>query len=178
MTPSGDSALPREPVQTEEHVPATDQVPAIVRRLYGLASELERLFPDRHFTPDGHLVGSLGEVLVAHRYGLRLHRASHGIHDAETWDGRQVQIKATQGRMVGLGAEEAVHLIVVRLTKEGDMEEVFSGPGGLAWQKAGQLQKNGQRPISVSHLKELMSRVSVGERLPEVPCRLTIGTRE
>jgi hypothetical protein len=40
-------------------------VPALVSRLYEIVDELEEIFPGRHFTPDGHLVGSLGESLAA-----------------------------------------------------------------------------------------------------------------
>ena len=50
----------------------------------------------RHFTPDGHLVGSIGEVLVASYYGLELLPASSQTHDAKSDSGKMVQIKATQ----------------------------------------------------------------------------------
>jgi hypothetical protein len=30
------------------------------------------MFPGRHFTPDGHMVGSFGEALAAHHYGIEL----------------------------------------------------------------------------------------------------------
>ena len=48
------------------------RVPEIVRELYSSVAELEELFPGRKFTLDGHLVGSIGEVIAAHRYGLEL----------------------------------------------------------------------------------------------------------
>lgn len=44
----------------------TDRLPRIIEELYGLVRELEEMFPGRHFTPDGHLVGSIGECLAAH----------------------------------------------------------------------------------------------------------------
>ena len=50
-----------------------ERVPDLVGRLYEIVSELEALFPGRYFTPDGHLVGSLGEVMAAHDYGLVLY---------------------------------------------------------------------------------------------------------
>lgn len=40
-------------------------VSTVVRRLCGLVAQLEQIFPDRNFTLDGHLVGSIGEVLAA-----------------------------------------------------------------------------------------------------------------
>ena len=32
-------------------------------KLYELVHELEQIHPGRHFTPDGHMVGSLGELV-------------------------------------------------------------------------------------------------------------------
>ncbi len=48
------------------------KVPGLIGQLYELVAQLEALFPSRRFTPDGHLVGSIGEVIAAHRYGLQL----------------------------------------------------------------------------------------------------------
>lgn len=49
-----------------------ERLPQLVAELYRVVNELEAMFPGRHFTPDGHLVGSLGECLAAHHYGLQL----------------------------------------------------------------------------------------------------------
>ena len=57
-----------------------DHVPGIVQRLYALVGELERHFPGRKFTPDGHLVGSLGEVLASYYYELEIPTASAERH--------------------------------------------------------------------------------------------------
>ena len=37
-----------------------DCIPELVRDLYKLVAKFEALFPERKFTPDGHLVGSIG----------------------------------------------------------------------------------------------------------------------
>ena len=47
-----------------------DMVPRLVGRLYETVSELEELFSGRHFTLDGHIVGSLGEVMAQYQYNL------------------------------------------------------------------------------------------------------------
>ncbi|MFQ5418104.1 MAG: hypothetical protein ACE5FL_13835 [Myxococcota bacterium] len=46
---------------------------------------------------------------------------------------------------------------------------MFNGPGSLAWANAGRLQRNGQRPISVSRLDRLKEQVPKADRLPTVP---------
>ncbi len=141
-----------------------DEIPALVRSLYRIVSKLEKTFPGRKFTPDGHLVGSIGEVLAAHRYGLELLPASAERHDARTSDGRGVQIKATQVRSVGLRSKPEV-LLVLQLHSDGSAEEIFNGPGSLAWSNAGKMQSNGQRSIGVAKLRGLMEGVPPGARL-------------
>ena len=51
---------------------AVDLVPALIRGLYAIVSKLESIFPGRHFTPDGHLVGSNGEALASTYYAIEL----------------------------------------------------------------------------------------------------------
>lgn len=126
-----------------------DTIPGVVQRLYELVAELERAFPGRPFTPDGHLVGSLGEVLASHYYDLELLPCSSACHDAKTRDGRLVQVKATQGTGVALRAQPD-HLLVILLKKDGTIDEVYNGPGQLAWSNVGGPQNNGQRQIGVS----------------------------
>ena len=78
-----------------------ERLPQLVAELYRVVNELEGMFPGRHFTLDGHLVGSLGECLAAHHYGLQLLPASSPGVDA-VCDGRHVEVKATQGARVAL----------------------------------------------------------------------------
>ena len=66
-----------------------------VQQLIEIVKELEKDFPGRHFTLDGHLVGSIGEVMASYYYGIELYKASAVAHDGEI-DGKKVQIKITQ----------------------------------------------------------------------------------
>lgn len=141
-----------------------EAVPALVQQLYAVVGELEGHFPGRKFTLDGHLVGSIGEVLAAYHYGLELYAASAPAHDACCPEGREVQVKATQGRSVGLRCEPE-HLLVLKLDRSGGFEEVYNGPGGLAWSAAGKMQKNGQRAVTTSKLAALMERVPAHARM-------------
>jgi hypothetical protein len=59
-----------------------------VEPLYAIAGELSRQ-TGRSFTPDGHRVGSIGEVLAADFYGLELRSQSNEGYDAvkrENWE--------------------------------------------------------------------------------------------
>ena len=68
------------------------KLPAPVAAIYRAVEELEAAYPLRKFTPDGHLVGSIGEVIAAEALSLTLHPASYPGHDAFDGNGN-VQIK-------------------------------------------------------------------------------------
>ena len=98
-----------------------------VQELISIVRELEADFPGRHFTLDGHLVGSIGEVMAAYYYGIELYKASVIAHDGEI-NGRKVQVKITQQDNVVIN-NEPEHLIVLYLKKDGQVFEVYNGPG-------------------------------------------------
>lgn len=147
--------------------PAAD-VPAIVQDIYLRVKDLERLFPGRHFTLDGHVVGSIGECLAAHYFGLTLLPASSRAHDATCGD-KQVQIKTTQRDSVGLRCAPK-HLLVLRLRPNGVFDEMFNGPGRLVWKLVRHRPRpsNGQYQVRLTTLKRIMLRVPIADRLPPV----------
>jgi len=138
-----------------------------VKELYKITDELEQTFPGRKFTPDGHLVGSIGEVLASGHYGLELLPSSFETHDAISKNGRKVQIKATQINQISISSEPE-HLIVLQIQRNGDAVEMYNGPGKTVWENSGKLQKNGQRQISLSKLKTLMNEISFENRLERI----------
>lgn len=141
-----------------------DSVAAKIKTLYEISHDLEELFPGRHYTPDGHMIGSIGEALAASYYNLELFPASAETHDAKAPDGRLVQIKATQINRVSLSSKPE-WLLVLKIHKNGTFFEEYNGPGELAWEHCGKLQKNGQRPISLAKLRELQPDVPQAEQL-------------
>lgn len=154
----------KEPRMGKIIEPSAETAQAI-RELYAVTNRLGELYPGRHFTPDGHMVGSLGEVVAAEHYGLDLLKASAPVHDAkELTTGRPVQIKATQGRRVAL-YEEPDYLIVMLIHGDGSFEEVYNGPGKEVWEAAGKPQKTSQRSISLAKLRELNAGVNEGGRI-------------
>lgn len=142
-----------------------EQAAEKIKELYEISAELERLFPGRHYTPDGHMIGSIGEALAASYYGLELFPASEETHDAKSPDGRLVQIKATQIGRISLSSEPR-WLLVLRIHRDGAFSEEYNGPGKLAWEHCGKMQKNGQRPISLAKLRKLQAEVPDSVRLP------------
>lgn len=145
----------------------SQEIAEIVTKIYELTGRLEEMYPGRHFTPDGHLIGSIGEVIAAERYGIKLFKASKETHDGETPDGRLVQIKATQRSSVGI-SEEPDYLIVFKIDDKGNIEEAYNGPGNVVWQQFDNRKrpKNGQYQISLAKLRELNEDVRQEDRIP------------
>lgn len=132
---------------------------------YAAVYKLEAMFPGRPFTPDGHLVGSMGECLVAEAYSLSLTQPSNKRYDAIAPDGRKVEIKTTQTSRVAFRSAPE-HCIVIKLNIDGSFEECYNGPGKPIWDSfaARGLPSNGQYQISLSALAELQQYVADSER--------------
>jgi hypothetical protein len=128
------------------------KLPPPVAAIYRAVAELEALYP-RRFTPDSHLVGSIGEVVAAEALGLTLYPASHAGHDAYDANG-DVQIKMTGGNSVAMYSE-CIRLVVLRVVSPEEAEVVYDGPGAPVWSAAGKVAKNGQRSISLAKLREI-----------------------
>ena len=135
-----------------------------IKELFAITQELEAMYPGRKFTIDGHLVGSIGEVLVAERYGVELLPNSTEVHDAVDSDGRLIQIKATQTKRIALSSEPEF-LIAIEIQTDGSWCEIYNGPGKPVWENTGKMQKNGQRPISLAKLKTLMKTVEPSDKI-------------
>jgi hypothetical protein len=152
------------------------EVPGLVAALYAVVDDLEEIFPGRHFTPDGHLIGSIGESLAAYLFDVDLNVASTTAYDATLGD-LKIEVKATQGRAVSISAADRVadHLVAIRLDRHNPPEVVFNGPAVLAWEAAGQPQKNGQRVVSLANLRALQLDVAAEDQLPQVRALDGIG---
>ncbi len=135
-----------------------------VQKLIKIVSELEAEFPGRHFTLDGHLVGSIGEVMAAYYYGIELYTASTEVHDGEI-DGRKVQIKISQQDNIVIN-HEPEFLIVLYLNKNGNIYEVYNGPGKCPWETASKRDSHNNRHMRVNKLMEFDKFVSDDERIP------------
>jgi hypothetical protein len=144
------------------------RVPALIAALYEIVDELERSFPGRKFTPDGHLVGSIGEAIAAYAYDLELLPSSFEAHDAKTKDGRLVQVKFTAGSSGFSVYGKPDHLIALRLVDRKRVVEVFNGPGEIAWECVGPKQKNGQHPLRLKRLEAARIRVEMAQQILQI----------
>ena len=108
----------------------------LVPELFRVIAELEAAAPGRHFTPDGHLIGSIGEVIAADRYGLTLTTASKKGIDAHDAQGRAVEIKCTgKNKSVALRGHEpsAERFIALQINRDGSAVDDYDGPAAPVW---------------------------------------------
>ena len=136
------------------------KLPGAVAAIYKAVEELDRIYAGsgRKFTPDGHLVGSIGEVIAAEELGLELLPPSAKDHDAtDPKTGRRVQIKMTATNRVSLYAN-CDRLVVLRVLNPGEAEIVYDGDGEPVWEMIkNRRQKNSQHSISLKALRGLIS---------------------
>ncbi len=143
-----------------------DLVKQQVQKLIHIVNELEAQFPGRHFTLDGHLVGSIGEVMAAYYYGIELFTASTEIHDGEV-EGKKVQIKISQQDNIVIN-HEPDYLIVLYLNKNGNIYEVYNGTGKLPWENTSKPDSHNNRHIRVNKLMELDKKIPNHERIAKI----------
>ena len=128
-------------------------MPPEVTKLYEAVESLATRYPGRPFTLDGHMMGSIGEVVAAEAFKLNLYPPSQAVHDA--WDDNgDVQIKTTGRKHVSMYAC-CDRLLVLRVINPQEAEVVYDGCGRSAWELAGGMQKNGQRRISLAKLRAI-----------------------
>ena len=114
------------------------KLPKQVADIYRAVQELEADYPGRKFTPDGHLVGSIGEVIAAQALDLELHPPSHPRHGARGADGCDVQIKLTSGRSDSLYST-CDRLLVLKVNRSW-------GSGGTGLKDEGEIRVQSTRP--------------------------------
>lgn len=140
-----------------------DRLQDLMRRLAALVNEFETLAPGRKFTADGHMVGSIGELIAKTEFGLELSTASNMGYDAirHTSEGqtRTVEIKATQRGSVSLRHAQPLcdELIVLQLDlHQGTWRTAYNGPARpVSSALAPGMPSNGQRAISLNMLEEI-----------------------
>jgi hypothetical protein len=124
------------------------------------------MFPNRPFTPDGHMVGSIGECLVADAFNLELMAPSNEGFDAKDSSGRRVEIKATQSSRVAFRSCPPF-TIIIQIHKDGSFDTCYNGPGKLIWDtfEGKERPSNGQYSIAISRVRELNERVPDEQRI-------------
>lgn len=141
----------------------------LMRRLAELVNQFEALAPGRAFSPDGHMVGSIGELIASTEHSLVLTTASTRGVDAirELPDGttRKVEIKTTTRKSFAFrhwdAASDEVIAIILNI-RAGTWETVYDGPAAPIWAALKPtMAPNGQRVLSAAQLRALSQQERV-----------------
>ena len=143
-----------------------------VIELLKLVKELKKEYPHKEFTLDGRLVGDIGEILVEENYQLKLYDSIKAKYDAETKNGKKVQIKATFKSSLGFPCEESVvpdYYLGIKINHDGSFIEIYNGPGIKIWNAVKHLKvpKNNLYNVSVKKLEIINESVRKEERIPK-----------
>lgn len=139
-----------------------------VQAIYKAVRSLTKRY-GRKFTPDGVLVGTLGEVLAEEKYDLELLPPKTKDFDAVDCRGREVQIRCNQQNPTPIkrGATKGMFL-ALKLLPNGSIEEIFNGPASVAHQLTVGRKADSARFVGLSHnnLRKLMESVPKSKRIP------------
>jgi hypothetical protein len=140
-----------------------------IRIIYQAVKILEEGYPGRKFTPDGILVGTLGEVLAEEKYELDLLPPKTKDFDAKDCRGRRVQIRCNQRNTTPIkkGAKKDM-ILALKLLPDGSIEEIFNGPASVAHQLTVGRKADSAGFVGLSHnkLRKLMESVPESKRVP------------
>lgn len=106
-----------------------------IKQLLAITQKLKDKYKhlNKQFSLDGKLVGDIGEVLAAEKYGLKLFEENTQIHDAEELaTGRKVQIKSSfKGYSYFPCGKERIpdYFLSIAINEAGEITELFNGPG-------------------------------------------------
>ena len=145
---------------------------AAIQKMFEAQRDLCGAFPKRPFTPDGRMIGDIGEAIAEIDYQVTVDPKSR-----KDWDGkregvcegcREVQIKATQKDSVDLKEPpDSGCLLVFKILRDGSWECCYNGDIGRVWKSLGEnkASKSGEKSINVDALKKLNQAVEGCDRI-------------
>lgn len=137
-----------------------------IASIYEIANELGREFNISKCTPDGLLLGAIGQIAAKIAFGLQFGSGEKG-HNC-TWSDKgkilNIQVRSTGRGSVAI-RKEPEYLIAIEITETGRLYLLYNGPGIFVWEKI-QPQKQPQKYASKNQLLEAQQDVSLSSQIP------------
>lgn len=149
-----------------------EQFKKAIANLYNSVKKLRIAFPNKLFTPDGRMVGDIGEAIAAIDFGVKLDKKIRRHWDGEWVDKNNkshlVQVKTTQkeSTYIKKPPEEGIFL-VFKIFNDGNYRVVYNGSIMLVWKNVKD-QKNKEKSISVDRLKMLNNDPKSKNKIPKL----------
>ncbi len=132
---------------------------------------------NKKFSLDGKLVGDIGEVLAAEKYGLELFGENTPIHDAkELATGRMVQVKSSfKSNCYFPYGEDRIpeYFLAIQIDENGNLTELYNGPGKVVYENY--ILKNNLKPYRNSYytlakgaLCRLNTEIPASDKIKEI----------
>lgn len=150
-----------------------------IKQLLAITKKLKEKYIhfNKNFSLDGKLVGDIGEVLAAEKYGLRLLEENAVVYDAEEIaTGRMVQIKSSfkSNSYFPFGEDRIPdYFLSIIIDENGEIEELYNGPGRYVYEEY--IIKNNLKPyknhyytLSKGELSKLNDKVQTTEKIQKV----------
>ncbi len=117
-----------------------------IRKMFAARVALNKAFPKKPFTPDGRMVGDIGEAIAEIYYRVKIDDKIN-----KHWDGvrgsRKVQVKATQKNAIYLARPpHEGGLFVFKIHQTGEWDLIYNGSIMKVWKS---LNKKRQRSIKL-----------------------------
>ena len=133
-----------------------------IRGLYLSVVKLQAAFPDKPFTPDGRMVGDIGEAIAALQYDVILDKKLRKHWDSYLIDAlgkkHEVQVKTTQKNETYLKKPpHEGYLIVFKVFSNGKWECCYEGKIMRVWHSLANQQPDstGAKFIQLERLRRL-----------------------
>lgn len=141
----------------------TDKVAAVQHMLASIFTAqraLRALAPEFRWTGLGNLLGDFGEFVAISHYGLTKAPGGSSGFDAETPDGRTVQIKTNyHANQIGFRGEADL-LLVVGVNPDGTWSEIYFGDFAVVQENSRYSARDNKHMIAISKLKSLEPDIS------------------
>lgn len=137
-----------------------------IKELLAITKKLKEKYIhlNKQFSLDGKLVGDIGEVLAAEKYGIELYPENTAIYDGfEIATTRKVQIKASfknYSYFPYCPTKLPDYFLSINILENGEIEELYNGPGHF-------IVEHYIKARNLKHYKETFYTLSKG-RLKEL----------
>lgn len=137
---------------------ASDRIKAIqyiLATIFTSQNALKTLAPEFKWSGLGNLLGDFGELVATDYYQLNLAPRSSDGYDAVTQSGEKVQIKTNYASsQIGFRGEADL-MLVIKVMKNGNWEEIYFGDFGLVKQNSRYSARDNKYMIAITKLCKL-----------------------
>lgn len=132
-----------------------EAIKGVMASLFASQRTLKALAPDFKWAGLGNLLGDYGEFVAISAYNLTKAPAGSNGYDAITADGKTVQVKTNYAaNQIGFRGEADL-LLCLKVSDNGDWEEVYFGSFAAVKEKARFSARDNKHMVPVSFLRSL-----------------------